>query len=278
MAKQRTNLYRISVVDDETHNELWVRRFTKLLLWASVAAVAIIGAAVVYCLIAFTPVRTSIPGYPDANTRNAAVQNVIKIDSLERIITRWEFYAENLRRVVEGRAPLDIDSVMKSSDAGNAAEADPAALAGRDSLLRTKVLEAGQFSISNNQRTLDIEGLHFFAPLKGVVSKGFDPVLHPYIDITAPAGSLVMTALDGTVVFTGWNDELGYTIAVQHSGDILTIYKHNQKLLKKDGDKVKAGTPIALVGDTGAESSGDHLHFELWHDGGPLDPTQYISF
>ena len=101
---------------------------------------------------------------------------------------------------------------------------------------------------------------------------------NPYIDITAPANSVVKAALDGTVIFAGWNDEAGYTIQLQHSNDIVTIYKHNQKLLKKTGDKVTAGSPIALVGSTGSLSTGDHLHFELWYKGEAADPTKYINF
>ena len=93
-----------------------------------------------------------------------------------------------------------------------------------------------------------------------------------------PAGSSVNAIADGTVIYDGWSDEAGYTIQIQHAGDIVSIYKHNQKLLKKTGDKVKAGTAIALMGNTGATSTGDHLHFELWHDGESLDPTNYINF
>ena len=118
----------------------------------------------------------------------------------------------------------------------------------------------------------------FFTPLKGVVSQGYDPITHPFIDITAPSGSVVKAVLVGTVIYAGWSDEAGYTIQVQHDGDIISIYKHNEKLLKKTGDKVTAGSPIALVGSTGSLSTGDHLHFELWHKGETVDPTKYINF
>ena len=115
-------------------------------------------------------------------------------------------------------------------------------------------------------------------PLKGVVSQGYDPSIHPYIDIAAPSGSVVKAVLDGTVVFTGWSADTGHTIQIQHDGDIISIYKHNEKLLKKTGDKVSAGTPIALVGNTGEMTTGPHLHFELWHKGESVDPTKHISF
>ena len=102
--------------------------------------------------------------------------------------------------------------------------------------------------------------------------------MHPYVDITAPAGSVVKATLDGTVIFAGWTDDAGNTIQIQHDGDIVSIYKHNDRLLKKIGDKVSAGTPVALVGNTGEITTGAHLHFELWHKGETVDPTKYIKF
>ena len=111
-----------------------------------------------------------------------------------------------------------------------------------------------------------------------MISNGFNLASHPAVDITAPANSVVKAALDGTVTYAGWSDEYGYTITIQHAGDILTTYKHNRKLSKKVGDKVSAGTAIAIVGNTGSLSNGEHLHFELWYKGEAVDPTLYISF
>ena len=149
----------------------------------------------------------------------------------------------------------------------------------KDSLLRQHVREEEQFGISDrDKRNLPIEGLHFFTPLKGVVSQGYDPAIHPYIDITAPAGSVVKATLDGTVISDGWSEDTGYTIQIQHDGDIISIYRHNEKLLKKTGDKVTAGSPIALVGNTGKLTTGEHLHFELWHKGETVDPAKYMTF
>ena len=277
----RSRKYRISLVEQESQRILWQRNFTWTLLWLSGITVVLIGAALVWSLIAFTPLRTTIPGYPNARSRNLAVQNALKIDSLENIISRWDLYAENLRRVVEGEAPLDIDSVLRVRSSVDSLSADAGALAGRDSLLRKTVQEAGRFELEEKHRTLPIEGMHFFQPVKGVVSREYDPVQHPYIDVSAPVGSLVMTVLDGTVIYAGWSEEMGYTIGVQHPGDLVTFYKHNQKLLKEVGDKVKAGTSIALVGSTGSAGNtdaGEHLHFEMWHEGVPVNPTQYINF
>ncbi|MBP5795677.1 MAG: M23 family metallopeptidase [Bacteroidales bacterium] len=271
--------FRVNVVDDASHRQIWERKFTRGSFIAAIISTLVILALIAYCLVAFTPLRTTIPGYPNAQTKRDAIQNALKIDSLENIISRWELYSINLGRLVDGEEPYRIDSTILASQEGRLSGLEAEYLAGKDSLLRQTVMQEEQFSISGGEgRQLTIEGMHFFTPLSGVVSQDYDPVLHPYIDITAPAGSVVLSILDGTVIFAGWNDESGYTIQIQHANDIVSIYKHNQKLLKKTGDKVSAGASIALVGNTGSLTTGDHLHFELWYKGDAVDPTKYISF
>ncbi len=275
-----TTNYRLTLVDDDTHDELWMRKFTKLNLIVWIITALVVTLALFWCVVALTPVKTLIPGYPDARTKHEAIQNAIRIDSLENVITKWELYSENLRRVVDGQPPLKIDSIMTArSKAKEMSEKDLKKIAAKDSLLRKEVNAEDRFDITSpGPKSLPIEGMHFFTPLKGVISQGYDKALHPYIDITAPGNSVVMAVLDGTVISAGWTDEEGYTIRLQHDGDIISVYKHNQKLTKKTGDKVTAGTPIAIVGGTGSMSDGDHLHFELWHKGEAGDRTKYIIF
>lgn len=276
---KKTRNFRLTLVDDKTHKHLWSAHFTKVGFIVAIISALVMLSAAVFCVVAYTPVRTFIPGYPDAHSKRTAIQNAIRIDSLENVIYRWELYSENLRRVVEGQEPLKIDSLINAAQASRTATADAADLLSKDSLLREVVREEEEFGISaRNKRDLPIEGLHFFTPLKGVVSQGYDANIHPYIDITAPAGSVVKATLDGTVIFSGWSEEAGNTIQIQHESDIVSIYKHNEKLLKKVGEKVTAGAPIALVGNTGDISTGTHLHFELWHKGETVDPTLYIKF
>ena len=283
MSKQKkggtSNNLRLTIVDDDTHDKLWSRKFTRIGALVTGITVIVVTISVIFCLIAFTPVRTLIPGYPDARTKHDAIQNAIRIDSLENVITKWELYSENLRRVIDGQEPLKIDSLMEVKRNSALTAAQVKEIAEKDSLLRKEVTDEDKFDIkSNSSRTLPIEGMHFFTPLKGVVSQGYDKALHPYIDITAPGNSVVIAVLDGTVISDGWTDTEGYTIRIQHEGDIISVYKHNQKLMKKTGDKVTAGAPIAILGGTGSLSDGDHLHFELWHKGEAVDPTKYISF
>ena len=271
--------FRLTLVDDDTHDKVWSKKFTRIGALVTAVTVIVVTIATIFCVIAFTPIRTLIPGYPDARSKHDAIKNAITIDSLENVLTKWELYSENLRRVVDGQEPLKIDSLMEVRKNPAAEAGDSRELAEKDSLLRKEVADEDRFDIKpGSARTLPIEGMHFFTPLKGVVSQGYDKALHPYIDITAPGNSVVMSALDGTVISAGWNDTEGYTIRIQHEGDIISVYKHNQKLLKETGDKVTAGTPIAVLGGTGSTSDGDHLHFELWHKGEAVDPTKYISF
>ena len=275
--EKKNRTFRLAFIDNKTHEHLVTLHFTRTTFFVAVVTIVVLLCAAIYSIIAFTPVRTFIPGYPDARSKRAAIQNAITIDSLENVIFRWELYSENLRRAVEGEEPVKIDSLIKAKNA--ATELDMEAIARQDSLLREQVKEEEKFGISGRtQRDLPIEGLHFFTPVTGVISQGYDPAIHPYIDIAAPEGSVVKATLDGTVIFAGWSDEAGHTIQIQHEGDIVSIYKHNEKLLKKAGDKVTAGSPIALVGNTGELTTGDHLHFELWHKGQTVDPTLYIKF
>ncbi|EJW96893.1 membrane peptidase [gut metagenome] len=196
------------------------------------------------------------------------------------MIFKWELYSDNLLRIMNGEKPVRIDSIIAGRKLKNPKKDNGATKPGaRDSLLRTTVIKEEQFGISEKaKRQLPIEGIHFFTPLKGVVSQGYNKLVHPYIDITAPANSVVKSILDGTVISAGKDEDSGYTIHIQHGNNLVSVYKHNQKLLKKTGDRIQAGTPIALVGNTGKLSTGDHLHFELWYNGEAVDPTKYINF
>lgn len=277
--EKKTTHFRLSLLDAKTHQQLKSVRFTRTTFVITIICSIVIFCAAIYSLIAYTSLKTFIPGYPDANTKREAIHNAIKIDSLETVIFKWELYAKNLRRVLEGESSLDIDSLMTVSQK-QAQDADKAKyLKTQDSLLRKTVQEEEMFEIAGrNKRSLPIEGMHFFVPLKGVITQGYDPAIHPFVDIAAPEGTAVNAIADGTVIYTGWSEETGYTIQLQHESDIVSIYKHNNRLIKNLGDKVKAGTAIALVGNTGSLSTGPHLHFELWYKGESIDPTKHINF
>lgn len=276
--KKNSRNFRLSLIDAVSHERLWSVRFTRPIFIGALVSGIIVAMVTFFLLVAYTPLRTFIPGYPSAQTRRQAVQNALKIDSLEMRLVQWDLYSENLRRIVEGETPIRQDSVLLGSE-GSRNVTDAQFYAIKDSLLRADVLTQEQFNVDDApKKNLPMEALSFFPPVKGVVTEGFERTLHPYIDITAPAGSMVTSVLDGTVVYTSWDSEEGYLIIVQHAGDIVSIYKHNQKLLHRQGDEVKAGTPIGLVAESESLTKGNHLHFELWCEGQAVDPTQFIKF
>lgn len=151
-----------------------------------------------------------------------------------------------------------------------------------DSLLRVEFEELDQYSLlSPGMRggSASISNYFFFKPITGIVSNGYNPARRHFgIDIVSQANEAIKSVLDGTVVFAGWTLETGYTIAVQHQSDIISVYKHNSALLKREGDYVKAGDPVAIVGNSGELSTGPHLHFELWYNGRPVNPREYITY
>ena len=275
--EHKARIFRLSMIDTSSHERLWSLRFSQTTMIVAITSAAVIVIVGLFCIIAYTPVRTFIPGYPDAYSRRQAIQNAQRIDSLETRIIQWQLYSENLRRIVTGKEPIRMDSLILGSK-GSSAIPSAQFLELRDSLLRADVSAQEQFGVSSEGRNLPIEAQTFFPPIKGVISNAFDATVHPWTDITAPAGTMVMSVLDGTVISTGWDQEKGYSIILQHKGDIISIYRNNQKLLHKVGDNVKAGTPLALLASSPSLTKGDHLHFELWYNGRPADPAEYISF
>ena len=275
----KASRFRLALVNDDTHEHIWTLRFTRWTFFLTVISIVTSLLVLALCLVAFTPLRTFVPGYPDAQARRAAARDARAIDSLEGVIGRWEFYSENLRKVVAGENPVVIDSLIRNYLSPDESPVDREYLVGQDSVLRQTVREAERFRLSSaRSRELPLEGMHFFTPIKGVVSRGYETLVHPYIDISAPLGSVVMSVMDGTVVSASWSDEYGYSLVIQHPDNIISIYRHNSKLLKKEGDKVSAGASVALSGNTASVQDASHLRFELWYRGEAVDPVKYITF
>ena len=265
----RTRRFRFVISDDESHKQLWIRSLSRGRLALVLTTLIILVVTAFFCLIAFTPIRNFVPGYPDASTRREALNRAILIDSLERAVARWDLYAENLVRVVEGRDAIGTDSLARIVSTDSIGQAELDRMKESDSLLRAKVNAEEQFAVGGEGRNLTIEGMQFFTPLKGVVSRPYDRIMHPYLDLTAPEGSVVMAVLSGSVIDSYWSDESGYVTVIQHDNNIISIYKNNRQNLRKAGDKVSAGSPVALMGD--------HLHLEIWYKGEAVNPARYIK-
>jgi murein DD-endopeptidase MepM/ murein hydrolase activator NlpD len=271
--------WRITVREIETTSEVFSFTTTKGILITLFVVAALLLVAATYLITAHTAVRYLIPGYPNKETRAIQEANQRRIDSLENEVSLWAFQVNNIQRIVTGREPIDMDS-LRVMQKDSTSSLYRQLYAQKDSILRNEVVNEETFNISSRDRNIEqLEGIHFFTPVKGIITQSYNAAIgHPYIDIAATEDEIVYSVLDGTVISAGWNDDTGYTIQIQHNNNLVSIYKHNSRLLKKTGDRVSAGTPIAVVGDTGNLSYGIHLHFELWHNGETIDPTAYIKF
>lgn len=233
-------------------------------------------------IIAFTPLREFIPGYPDGTTRRLYHVNVMKADSLQKELDTKNKYIDNLRKILLGQTP--IDSVGLKPDTLSKGKELNMKISKEDSLLRAEVEQESRYNLAPSQRSGPkqdeaMSNIFFFSPLKGMISEKYNPVQsHFGVDIVSASNEPIKAALNGTVMFSSWTSDTGYVIGIQHENNLVSMYKHNSALLKKTGTYVKAGEVIAIVGNTGEMTSGPHLHFELWHNGKPVNPQEYMVF
>jgi len=273
------NKYRLIIFNDDTFEEVWFMRLSRLNLLAVVGSGTILLIALVSLLIAYTPVREFIPGYPEANVRRKMVENYQKLDSLEKELSLRSQYIDNISTVMSGGVPENpaetYDTTVNDQNVTFQTSRD-------DSLLREQIEQKERYSLAVNYQEStgrDLSRIHFFTPCKGLVTNSFNARENHFgTDIVAGENNVVKAALEGTVTMANWTLKTGYIIQIQHKDNLLTVYKHNAELLKQVGDHVEAGEAIAVIGNSGELSSGPHLHFELWRNGTPLDPEKYIVF
>ncbi len=270
--------YRLIIYNDSTIQTVWSIKLTpiKVLTLGSLGAIILILFTTV--IIAYTPLRENIPGYPSTKVRQQIIQNYVKVDSLENEIKVRDSYFNKIGNLFQGNTP--VEESMGADTAVKVAEARFDKF-NADSIFKDKLLEEkSNLAIQQNPKRLpSIANVHFFAPLRGLITNKFNPKTnHLAVDVVGKQNSRISSVLDGTVIFSGWTMETGYSIFIQHEGNIISAYKHNAELFKEAGDKVKAGDVIAIMGNSGELTTGPHLHFELWHNGSALDPETYIDF
>lgn len=202
------------------------------------------------------------------------------VDSLSLAVRQKDLYLSNIQKVIAGESDFDLlesEDSLKLSGSRREETFEPSE-ATKSILKEFEGMPldfSGQIETSTNTFTETF----FFSPIKGVVTAGFDPQNNHYgVDIVAKDNEPVKTITDGTVILATWTLETGYIISIQHSNELISIYKHNSVLLKKIGDVVRGGEIISIIGNTGELTSGQHLHFELWYKGTPLNPQKFITF
>lgn len=277
--------YRLVIMNEDNFEEKLSFRLSRLNLFIVTGTITIILIILTTYLIAFTPLREYIPGYMDIGLQDRVYELQEKVDSLEKDFRYKDQYIQNIKNIIEGRDVGTEISDDRSRDTTTRYSDITLVRSPEDSLLRAEFEGDVKYDLyyenvsESAGNSAPGKTYLFFAPIKGVVSSEFNPAEgHFGIDIVANKNEAVVAALDGTVLFADWTVEGGYILGVQHSGNYVTVYKHNAVLLKKTGAYVKAGEPIAIVGESGLLTTGPHLHFELWFNGSPVNPKEYLAF
>ncbi len=273
--------YLVIVYDGNSLEEIANFRTSRVNIASYVSVIVILTSITLFLLFKYTPMRAVIGYQSDPEMQKAVVRNSQRVDSLEEQIQIRDMYYENLKQIMRGEVPQGSESSIADSTL-EYAEID-FSKSKHDSILRKQIEEEEQITLSmleeTTQKTNSLQSLHFFAPIKGIITNRFNAAEgHFGTDIVAEANKPVLATLSGTVIYAGWTMDTGHVIQIQHENNLVSFYKHNSSLLKKTGDHVKAGESIAIIGNSGELTTGPHLHFEIWHNGVPLNPESYLVF
>ena len=230
-----------------------------------------------FIVIYFTPLKEYFRGYTSIELRENAVENSMKLDSLENLYLAQSNYIKSLKNILSGNISFDDINDDTGAFETNQVELELIKTNKEDSLLRALVDEEDKYN------AFELEGDRFttvlFPPVKGDLSSVFDYENKHYgVDIAMPENSPVHSISEGIVVFAEWTSETGFVIIAEHLNGLTSIYKHNSSIVKAQGDIIQTGEIIAFTGNTGSLTTGPHLHFELWYQGEPVDPENYIEF
>ncbi len=248
--------YRLVILDDEDLREVSSFSFSLLIFYILLSSLIVLLTFIVISLIIFTPIKRWIPGYGEIKENTQFVELTKKVDELEKQVKAHDTYALGLQNMLKGIEAAEIKSGTKNSP---------------------EPLKNGDIIESLKARELD--HLVFASPLQGSVGAEYDPSKdHFGIDILTSKGSAVKSIMEGMVLNADWSTESGNTIIIQHPKNIISVYKHNSAILVKPGQKIQTGQAVAIVGNSGEFTSGPHLHLELWYDGQPVNPKNYITF
>lgn len=271
--------YRVVVYHDITYHAVRQLRFSLRRFYLMLILLIILISSASIALVAFTPIRELIPGFPSSDLRNNIIKNALAVDSLEHEIEIRDKYFRDFRRMLAGDDPIEvahskIDTLVKIEDI-------QFKKFNHDSIFKEKIKEDKEnLSYKDSQSSHRVMGsVLLFSPLKGKVKAPYDIHKHHYgVTLTAAKGSTIFATLDGTVVFSGYTMDAKYVIQVQHDNNIISVYRHSEELLKHVGDKVRAGEAIAIIGDGKTKKDLPYMDFELWYKGVAVDPQLYIHF
>ncbi|MCL2682407.1 MAG: M23 family metallopeptidase [Bacteroidales bacterium] len=291
--------YRL-VIMNEMFEERFSFRLSRLNVFVIAGMTFIMLISGTLMLVAFTSLREFIPGYTKDEIVQMAYLNQSKVDSLEALVNAQEKFLHAMNLAISGEIPIEEIEEIKDSTIIQNYSNIVYERSREDDLLREQVEKGEKFNLIQRLRSPSAESAEnigepirlgtvfntqsslrklFYVPLEGTIIADFDAYnKHFGIDITGKKNDVIKAIQNGTVVSSEWTVEGGYVIAIQHENNMLSIYKHNSAVLKRVGDYVRAGEPIAFIGNSGEGYKGPVLHFELWYSGSPVNPRDYIAF
>lgn len=270
--------YKLTIINENTLEEVASIHVSKLNGVSVLLFFSTVIFLVAATIIAFTPLRNYLPGYMNSEVRSQIVANALRADSLEEALGRHNRYIMNIQDILSGQ--VKADTVQSIDSLTNLRAEQLMERTKEEESFRKQYEENERYNLTEITGARDAAGLIFYRPTRGIVSKAFSPSdKHFGIDLTAGRDENILAALDGTVILSVYTAEAGYVIQVQHAQNFVTVYKHCGSLIKQEGDKVKGGEVIALMGEAANENGQPpHLHFELWHKGNPINPDKYVVF
>lgn len=269
--------YKLTIINENTLEEVVGIHVSKLnglsVLLSACTVIFLIAAAI----IAFTPLRNYLPGYMNSEVRSQIVANALRADSLQAALERQSRYVMNIQDILSGQ--VKADTVQSIDSLTNLRAEKLMERSKKEEEFRKQYEEKERYNLTAVTDVRDAAGLIFYRPLRGVMSAGFNPEKRHFgIDLTASPNESILAALDGTVIMAAYTAEWGYVIQIQHPQNFISVYKHCGSLMKREGEQVKGGEVIALVGKSTGGDDQPHLHFELWHKGNPTNPEKYVVF
>lgn len=268
--------YKLTIINENTLEEVVGIHVSKLNGFSVLLAACTVIFLLAAIILVFTPLRNYLPGYMNSEVRSQVVTNALKADSLVEALDRQNQYIMNIQDIFSGKVSVDtvqsIDSLttIRTNELMNRSKEE-------DDFRRK--YEARQKAESAAEEDHKLPDLLFFRPTKGIVMKDFAPSRQHYgVDMAAAMDESIVAAMDGKVMMVVQTADKGFLIQIQHEQNFISIYKHCGTPRKKEGDRVKGGEVIALAGTEDEGKHVSYVHFELWHEGTPIDPAKYVVF
>ncbi|HRE77854.1 MAG TPA: M23 family metallopeptidase [Flavobacterium sp.] len=278
LKKQLFTKNRLVILNEESFEEIFSLKLNLMNVFVVVTISAILIISITTYIIAFTPLREFIPGYASNKLKKDATILAVKSDSLALEVKKNELYIQSIKKILTGDleyAKFNKDSILNPGNVDiSKEELNPSE---EELKLREQVAMEDKYNLFEKAQSK--VNLVLFPPVRGHITEKYSAVnKHFAVDVAVPKDTPIKSVANGTVVFADWTPSTGNVIIIKHRDAILSVYKHAATLTKTQGDVVRTGEVIGLAGSTGKESTGIHLHFELWKDGFTIDPTQFIDF